>query len=275
MFKKAFIVLVNIFLVLAPTFPILENFYLIVDNTNFSGYLIGCAVISVILLLGALVVNAQNQKSGVYDSAVERAAWLLFALGILVMIPLHMGPPKEGAVLLQAAALEKFRYVILLVAVMVFAVGVITLIKSFWAKMSVLQKGIIVPLLIAIPIAIWDYYDSFTFSAQLNQWVNDGNNVNDFFSNYNFYHHWRAVGRILPYIIAAWLGIVLYQQAIIKKWVAVALSLFCLIGIGFCVACMVKGFQFYFPFMVPAIALSPAYWLGIALLNKSVITTKK
>ena len=263
MLKKIFSVIINVILILIPFFPVLENFFPKVDHTNFSSYLLCCAMVSLLMLglvfLLRLDKNAQPKLFG--------ATWLFFALGIIVMVPLHMGAPKKGVELLQSATEEKVRYAMLLLAIVLFAVGTIAALKPFWKSLKPIGKAILFPLGIAVLIAIWDNADSLMFSAKLIKWIDSGKNVNDFFQNYNFHQVWRAIGRMLLYVNAAWLSVVLYKQAIFKKWIAVGLTIFCLIGVGFCIAFLVVSPAFYFPFMVPALAMAPSYWIGIALLN--------
>ena len=46
------------------------------------------------------------------------------------------------------------------------------------------------------------------------------------------------------------------------------LALLYVTDISFCILFIINGFDHYFPFMVPAIALAPVYWIGITLLSK-------
>lgn len=268
MIKKIALVLVNIILILVPFSPLPE----IISGTevgynDFSSYLLTCGFIAVFSLLLAVFINFKNTP--VTQENLLVPAWSLFILGILVMVPLHMGPPKEGENLLQATGEEKFRYIMLIIAVFVFSAGVITSLKPFQPKLSLAGKMIFIPLAITFFISLWDYYDSFSFSSKLTAWVSSGKNAADFFPNYDFHDTWRAAGRILLYVVAGWTGIILYKQSVISRWVTAILVLFCVVSVGFCTMFLLRGPAFYFPFMVPAIALAPSYWLGIALLNKT------
>lgn len=266
MLKKILAVIATILVTQIPFFPVLENIVPVVDPETFSHYLIACGCIALIMVfIGILKAKTSTRAF----PSLQPAAWLLFALGIIVMIPLHMGPPKEGTELLTFSSLEKFRYTLLILAVIVFVAGIGAVLKPFWSMLSTTSKVILIPLLITFPVSLWDYYDSFSFSAQLTQWIDSGKNEADFFAHYNFHETWRTIGRILLYVIAAWLSMILYKKHVIKKWVTITLSVFSSIGVGFCIAFLVWEPDFYFPFMVPAIALAPAYWIGVGLLSKT------
>jgi hypothetical protein len=268
MIKKIALVLVNIILILVPFSPLTE----IISGTevgykDFSSYLMVCGFIAAFCLLPAVFINYKNTPATQQNLLVP--AWLLFILGILVMVPLHMGPPKEAETLLNATGEEKFRYIMLIIAVFVFSAGIITSLKPFQPKLSLAEKMIFIPLAITFFISLWDHYDSFSFSSKLTTWVSGGKNAADFFPNYDFHDQWRAAGRMLLYVVAAWTSIILYKQSVISMWVTVVLVLFCVVSVGFCTMFLLRGPAFYFPFMVPAVALAPSYWLGIALLNKT------
>ena len=268
MLKKILQPVGNIFLLLLPFFSLTENIYPVVNNENFPGYLLTCSIIGLLIIaLGFFAYNS-NSSTIINPPKLSLAAWLLLALGILAMIPLHMGPPREDATLLTSATLEKTRYAMLLLAVIVFFIAVILTLKPLWPTLNIAGKAIIVPLLLTLFISLWDHYDSYMFSSKLAAWTGSGKTADNFFPSYNFHEAWRTAGRILLYVVTVWLSVILAGKSIIKIWVAVLLVIFCLAGTGSCIMFLLTGPQFYFPFMVPAIVLAPAYWLGIVLLNR-------
>lgn len=266
MLKKTSRFLANVILILLPFFPILENFFLSVNPDNFSAYLLACAIIWVLMLfLAYLILYFSPVPSGQTNLKISMS--LLFTLGMIVMIPLHMGPPRHDETLLEIATQEQFRYLMLFFAAVVFAAGIIAAIKPLWTNMLIFEKAILVPLITVIPIAVWDDYDSGMLSIKLASWIAQGNKAGDFFPNYNFHPDLRATGRILLYVVTSWLTIILCKQKLLNKWVFAILNIYCLAGIVFCVLCVLNGPAYYFPFMVPAVALAPAYWVGLALLQ--------
>lgn len=266
--KKILSVIANALLILLPFYPVTENFLIRVDNRNFFSYILICICLSALMLLLMLFIGSNFLK---HQYGLKPTALLLFILGMIVMIPLHLGPPREGETLLEAKNIERFRYSLLIVAVIVLYAAVYLFLKTHWQYLKISGKLIVVPLLIGLPILLWDNYDSFSFSSQITGWMKSGKNAKDFFPQYEFHDHWRAVGRIQLYIIAAWLGMLLSAKSFISKWAGIVIAIFSVTGIGFCVAFLIKGPAFYFPFMVPAIAMAPAYWLGVALLNNARI----
>ncbi len=267
MAKKILQIFINIILILIPFFPLTENLFPKVDNENFTSYLFACIVIAISMIAMAIVVFKSNVFATT-SNMPAKAGWILFSLGIIVLVPLHMGAPAEGPALLSLAALEKFRYGMLLLAVIVFAAGIITAFLPQQYDSSIAKKAILLPLVAAFLLSAWDYYDSYTFSNQLSTWLNNGKTMDSFYSSFDFHMNWRAAGRILLYLTASWLCIILAGKSVIKTWSAVIICIFSLAGISCCIAAVMISLDFYFPFMVPAIALAPAYWLGIILLNR-------
>lgn len=267
MLKKILLIVANIILVLLPFSPVLSGFAPFTGSHSFTEYLIAWAVLSIVLVLLAYFVASDKLLLDSDKSKLTIAAWALFALSILVSAPLHMGPPEQSIKLLEVSGQEQFRYSLLLIAVAVFAIGSANIIAVFWPGMKVINKTIAALLAICFFISFWDYFDSLMFGSYLKDWMASGKDGNAFFPTYDYHENCRAVGRILLYVIAIWLSILLVKKAIIKRWIAISLGLFSFAGIGFCLAFLIHGPAFYFPFMVPAIAMAPAYWLGIALLN--------
>ncbi len=102
--------------------------------------------------------------------------------------------------------------------------------------------------------------------SEFKNWIGTGKNEAEFFAQYDFQIFWRAMARILLYITAMALTFVLMQQSRLRLWQYAILNIFSLIGIVFCILCLNTQFAaYYFPFMIPAIALAPVYWTGIAL----------
>lgn len=112
------------------------------------------------------------------------------------------------------------------------------------------------------------FYNSFTLNYEMEKWIANGKNPNDFITQFDFQILWRTLARISLYIISIMLTYVLLKKSENKKWQSAMLNIFCFLGIVFCIMCLQTGFQnYYFPFMIPAIALAPIFWLGIALLS--------
>jgi hypothetical protein len=243
-------------LVLIPYWPVTEIFFPPgeqVDETTFSMYLLLCGALTAIAILLMCSLKPAKVLNG----------WLFFVIGILSIIPLHLGPPREGPSLLEAAYIEQFRYGLLTVAIAIFFVaGLKTLqpVTTSPAKIS------LVLLTVMLMFNVWDNCTSFMYSYEMRAWVDKGNRVEDFFTGYDFHELWRTIARSLLYLASAWLAVILFRRKQIRKWQLITLQLFCALGFVMCFLFLISGPAFYFPFMVPAIALAPAYWLGLMLL---------
>jgi len=257
--KKILQIIAVIILVVLPYYPITENFFppeAQVDNNTFGAYIIICAVLIVAGILLLFSCLASNHTAG----------WLLFVMGLMTLIPLHLGPPRMNADLLVAAGIEKFRYALLIIATVLLFMAGIKIIEPFKSAQS---KMILFVLCITALLNVWDNYSSFMLNRDMESWVANGKNADNFMMQFNFHIAWRTLARISLYVTAIALSFLSLKQRNIRKWQCTAINIFCLAGIAFCVLCLLSGFQqYYFPFMIPAIALAPAYWLGITLLTK-------
>lgn len=250
-------------LILLPYYPITENFFppeAQVNQETFAAYI---AICTGIFIAGFLLLRFCKPGS-------HSAGWLLFAMGLTTLVPLHLGPPREDAGLLTAAGIEQFRYGALMVAVLLLLRAGLKVISP---PDTTLSKIILGMLCLMALLNLWDNYSSFRFSSGLKDWVAAGKNAEDFFPQFDFHMPWRTLARASLYVAAIALSFALFRQSAIRKWQFAVISIFSLTGIVFCVLCLLSAFEeYYFPFMVPAIALAPAYWLGIALLtNKQKI----
>lgn len=265
--KKLFNIIINAILVLIPFFPILENFFPNqVDNSTFGSYLLHCLVISVLMLV-LMLISTRDYVSSFFG--LKLTAILLFILGMIVMIPLHLGPPRSDESLIVSSYIEKTRYALLIIAVVIVYIAIFLFLKKFWTRLNTFEKLITIPLIAGLPFLLWDNYDSFMFTEKLNDWKNSGKDSKDFFLQYVIiYENWRATGRILLYISTIWFAIILMHHSLIKKWKGIIITIFSIIGVLFCFGFLFVNSDLYFPFMVPAVVIAPLYWLGLSILNE-------
>lgn len=256
--KKALQIIAILILVVLPFYPITENFFppeQQVNNETFGIYLAICAGI---IVLGILLMLFQKPKRNI-------TGCLLFAIGLTAMIPLHLGPPRMNADLLNSSGIEKFRYGLLIIAtILLFFAGlkIINPIKSIQSKI------ILIVLCIATLLNLWDNSSSFMLNHEMEKWIADGKNADTFIFQFDHQIMWRTLARISLYLTAISFTLVLIKNSGIRKWQIAILNIFCVTGIIFCVLCLLSNFEnYYFPFMVPAIALAPSYWTGIAILT--------
>ncbi len=247
-------------LVVMPYSTVLSYFSPYETTHSFRDFLVASGVFALIsLLLGWFVAG---------NNFIKSKGFLFFFLGMTVAPPLMLGPPAMGAELLEKTTEEHFRYGLLMLATLLFAAGFYLLLKPVWKSLSLFNKLIIIPFVISMAFMIWDSYSSYCFSDELKSWLASGNKPEDFFQGYNFNELYRTLGRTLVYIVIPWLSCILLLKQQLKKWQMVFLSVFCFAGVVFFILFNFINFKFYFPFMIPAIALAPAYWLGLMLLAK-------
>lgn len=266
MLRKISQVIAVLVLLLLPFYPITENFFppeRQVNNQTFWQYIAICTAIILVGLLFIVFLKPNRALAG----------WLLFFLGFSAMIPLHLGPPRMGGDLLTSTGIEQFRYGMLIVAtVLLFVAGL----RIMTPAKDILSKIFLGILLGTLLLNLWDNYSSFMLGPELKSWMDKGKNPDDFFTQYDFHIAWRTLARISLYVTAIAIAWILLKKSILKKWQFAALTIFSLIGIGCCIRCLQTDFRdFYFPFMVPAIALAPAYWIGITMLCKKETTGGK
>jgi len=258
MLKRILQIIAGFILIILPFWPITENLFppeAQVDNQTFSKYLLLCSIIIVVAL--GLVYFQKAQKT--------LAGWLFFAIGMAAIFPLHLGPPRENAELLNFSYIEQFRYGMLTVAILLFFAGSF---KAAAPVKTIISKVFIVFFIVATLLNIWDNFSSFMFSTEMHKWVDSGKRADDFFTNYDYNMVWRTWARASLYAAAIWLSLLLVKQVEIRKWQFVILCIFNTIGITFCSMSLLIDAQYYYPFMVPAIALAPSYWIGLMLLCK-------
>lgn len=267
MLKRILLITASIVLMLLPFWPLTEHLFPIVDNTNFGYYSLTCLAIFLVAVTLALLLRKYAIPAKA-DKKLLPATCLFFVLGFSAMFALHLGAPALGPDLLALKTIEQARYGMLLLSVLGFAGGCFMLLRSVPIKTS-LNAYLFTGFLTIVTIAnCWDNISSLMLGSQLTSWVENGKNPVDFFIDLDHHIHWRFFARVSLYITAIWISLFLWKSGLFKIWQTVLLTLFCLTGVGFCILFIINGFDYYFPFMVPAIALAPVYWIGVTLLSK-------
>lgn len=268
MIKLIFRFIANLLVCILPFSGVLMPYAPSKGNYTFPEFLSASAVFTVVVILIGLygAYSVKSKKSEMIKGLVI-PAWILFLTGILAAIPLSMDAPPPADIWLKTVQQEHFRFAMLLLVSLFFAAGSGSILALLWKGLTLSGKGIVLPLLLATVISLWDFYDLFVIDGKMREWTHEGKDISHFFDHYDFREDIRALGRILLYLTTAWLTLVLRKKQMVLRWESWGICLFCMAGICCCILFIYQGVSFYFPFMVPAIALAPAYWLGIALLN--------
>lgn len=243
-----------------PYSTVLSYFSPYVTTHSFRDYVAASSCFAIVSLLLILVIAGRN--------LFRKEGFLFALLGMMIAPPLMLGIPEISPKLLERTTEEHFRYGLLLLATFAFAAGFVFLLKKMWNNMAFGNKLIVVPFIVCVVLMLWDSYSSYNFSFELKKWIAAGGKAEDFFPNLNFNEFYRTLGRSLLFIIMPWLSFILLSKQAIKKWQVVFISIFSLAGIVFFFLFNFVDFQFYFPFMIPAISLAPAYWLGLMLYHE-------
>ena len=252
-------IIASVLLIILPFSTLLSNFSPYLSPHSFKDYLIACFIYALVLILLALYLSSKRIRENLKNGSL---AWV--ALGVVIGPPLMLGPP-EFTNLLQRVTEEHFRYGLLLISSILFLIGSSQILQRIKAKSYTW-----ILLLAIVAISLWDNITSYNFHKVMETWIADGNQSSKFLFKYNFHEIVRTGGRTLIYVFVLVIGYQLYKSAQIKRWVWLTLSVFSLIGVVFYFLFNYVSVELYFPFMIPAVALAPVYWLGTNLLTNKV-----
>lgn len=257
-------------LCLSPFAGILIRFAPSGGQYSFAAFLIASGVfLTILFILACFVAGGLPHKS---PGKIPPATWLFILTGLIFTIPLNMdAPPFDAALWLQTSDQQQFRFLLLILAYLVFFAGIL----SFaWKKRRELPVFFLILLLLAgtysVVAGIAASLDSLSISGHIRNWIAAGNRTEEFFFHYRPSGIFGMTDRPGTYIAIIILCLAIKYLQLINIWALAGLLLFCLAGIIVSVIFLRTGNpEYYFPFMVPAIALAPAYWLGIQGLAKA------
>ncbi len=261
MINKAGKTVALVLLTLMPYSMALSPFSPYDTSHSFGEFLVASLVFAGISFLLGFAVTGRKLP--------ENKAFAFFLLGMVVAPPLTIGIPETSPRLLERVAEEHFRYGLLFLAALIFVIGFVRLLKWKWDYLSRFHKAILIPFGVSVLLLLWDAASSYNFSSELKDWIAKGQKAEDFFPDYNFRELLRTFGRSLIYVITPWLSYILFSLGQLKKWQLLVQCLFCALGILFFFLFNFVDTQFYFPFMIPAVAFAPVYWLGLMLISRN------
>lgn len=244
-------ILALLVLVVLPYSSVLSHFSPYLTAHSFPDFVFASLAYGVLILALSRFISAKNTPFPGFG---------LPALGVLIGPPLMLGPPELGENLLNRVTEEHFRFSLLMAATVLLGVSGGLLLRKI--KGHALLWGL---LIVSVVLQLWDNYSSYHFSEEMNHWIQSGRNPAGFITDYPFHQAVRTFGRCLVYLLVPAVSWILWKKGVLKKWIFVTLTVFCSAGLVFFFLFNFQGYTFYFPFMIPAVALAPAYWLGIAL----------
>lgn len=259
-----------ILLCLLPFAGVLMRFAPSTGQYSFAEFLVASLIfISFLFVLGCFVAKGLPHQS---PGKMPPATWLFLLAGLIFTIPLNMNaPPFDPGAWLATAAQQQTRFSLLLAAYLVFLAGITGFV---WNRRKELPVSLTVLLiafaLYSVVAGVGDCMDALSISGQINDWTTKGNPVEEFFLQYKPSNIFGMTDRAGFYVTTIVLCIAAAYLKLINIWALLFLSVFCLTGIIVSVLFLRSGNpDYYFPFMVPAVALAPAYWLGVVGLKKS------
>ena len=120
--------------------------------------------------------------------------------------------------------------------------------------------------LIGVGLTIYDFYwGLFLVPNDIETWAKEGKDLSQFFSQYDMKNEIRGAARCLIYMVSVLTFFIGWKLKIIKTWVAVILSLLCIFLLQDVFVPLISDIaQINARIgMVPAVALSPLYLLGV------------
>ncbi len=280
MWKKILSFVISVILVIAPIqgIQILLQKFSSVTSQNLTTYILACviyALASSIILY--FVLNKNLPKALLLGGA------FLFLGGAIATAAIALREPEMSQTVLQNTIRDHFRYLILFLLTITTCYAFFKILKPLWNELPNIHKWIAPIFILAAIGFFYEFIHQYFYSDNLEKWINTGQNVADFNSNYfdNFNTKTFGLGRIFQYLSIAWLGLILVMFNNIKKWSFGVLVFLCTIGVSIGVRLawvdaeaifkgevFPKGLEILNLFVLPAAPFLLLYWTSIALLSK-------
>jgi hypothetical protein len=276
MFQKILSIIIAILVGLLPFFAssLISKHSPYYNNNSFAFYIPICIAYA---FLSALILFAIKAKD--LPKLLFYGGALLFFIGACITSIFGLGaPPDTSTTMLQHPEREHFRYFMLFVALLLFAGAFALIIKEKWDVLSKWNKWIILFFIVSIAEMSWEFYHHYYYPENLQLWMDQGNNADDFIKAYDNSSIVRlgAIGRFFQYTMVAWLSYILLQYKHIRYGSFILLLILCFVGNFTAVFIILKGLAFppnlqiLFFFFIPGLPFILLYWLGVALLSKQI-----
>ncbi len=280
MIKKILHVIVIIFLLPLPFIgsgDILKKFSPYFNENGLGLYIalsIACGLVS--------AIAAYYVSNKALAKPLLSAGALLFVIGISMTSVAGLGAaPDFSPTMLQHPEREHYRYVLLFLNALLFAVSFFIIIRNSWSTAAQWHRWIVLLFIPAFAEFLWEFPHHFFLGTHLQQWINQGKNAADFMVNYTPESALRICGiaRVFEYLVVVWLALILFKTGFLKKWVLIVLTVFCAVGCFTGIAVAVLGYasftklQILMLFFIPAGPFVLLYWTGLALLSKKQTAT--
>lgn len=183
--------------------------------------------------------------------------------------------PDFGTNMLLYPEREHFRYISLMLAGILFALGVIFVLRYYWHSFPKWKRWIGFFLAIALIEMSWEFIHQYQTHDHLKIWLEKGFKSEDFAAGYfnQSVLNFGAVGRICQYIFISWFCFILMHAKQLRSWVFIIITLFCILGLISAVGIIItamhlpKKMEILMIMFIPASPLALLYWSGLALLT--------
>lgn len=246
---------------------------------NSLGNFIMVYALTTIIAVGVLLYCTSRFKTSFVQPVVPGI--ILFLMGCVMLgIAGLAAPPDLSIKMLDHPEREHFRYILLSIGLLFFAMFFLHLFLRDALSLTFAQRQLMIALVvITIVEIIWEFYHHYQYPEGLQKWVAEGNSADDFSKNYD---NWKvgsigSIGRIVIYTLILWLSVKLYKLKRITIWNPILSVVFCILGL---ISSFIMFFYFMFDmeapkelgflflFFIPGIPFLLMYWIGIALLMK-------
>ena len=271
-----------IFLCSICFFPLLRFVAPLLSNSSLTFFLFMSFLHSIFMIGVAWFVSKTSIKPQPFDRKNESIGLFLFLSGVFFVIAFGMGaPPRDASVWIANRTHEVWRAIFLELAVFCSGLGLFffsRLIKSNFSK--TFGTVFLILAVIGIVLTVYDFYwGLFLLPNDIDTWAKEGKDLKQFFNHYDdMKNELRGTARCLIYLVSILTFFVGWKLKIIKTWVAVILSLLCIFFLQDVFIPLISDIsQINIHIgMVPAVALSPLYLLGVywiaEYMNKKSLT---
>lgn len=238
----------------------------LLTSTSLRFYLLMSFLHSVAMLALAWLINKTAPQSANRNIALTGV--LFFLSGVFFVAAFGMGaPPKDAIIYLENSTHEIWRFIFLMLAAILTTMGLILFYHFVVRKLSKALGFIFLLLVIAAAlITMYDFWwGTFTKRNDIRLWSEAGKDLNLFFREYDLKNSLRGIGRCLIYLVSIFTFIIGWRAKIIKPWLAIILTLISFYFFQDVLRTLISDVSQINSHigMVPAVALSPLYLLGV------------
>lgn len=276
--KTALLGLMCIVLAIAPLVVggFIGSFSPYVEGNSATNFLLVWAGVSILFV--GLIWIVVNRIFGSNQTKTAGMIMICFA-GPIIGISGLAAPPDLTENMLLHPEREHTRYLLLF-----FAAGIFMAFSYFQHRIDLFQindgikKLLLIVCLIVSVQFIWEFSHHYYYPEAMKQWIEGGGKADEFGKNYDNFGIVLigAIGRLFQFLLIAWMAGRLYKLRKIRLWNPIFTVLLSSLGILSAIIIVVtemkypKPLEFLFLFFIPGILFLLLYWIGIAMVSRTV-----